>query len=229
MNARLTMILAACAAGVILPLVAAEGDILAESGDSPAFVVYTTDTATYAAMSSAEIAALPSVFRRAGETVTATSPNGIETTVPSSSLASILTSGGIWTLAGSGYGETLARVGVAWAVYGETGDILASFDGGSYGVDSMLEGPNRKIKRGMDVLSTAYSGDAWIGDASRASVLTFISPSGAETARNLSGTGASEFGFNNIGVWTVSLYSPFFGTTQEAEVTVSGGFFLVVR
>lgn len=228
MNARLTMILAACAAGAILPLVAADGDILAESGDSPAFAVYTTDTAKYAAMSTAEIAALPPVFRRAGETVTATSPNGIETAIPSSSLASILTSGGVWTLAGSGYGETLARVGVAWAVYGETGDILASFDGGSYGVDSMLEGPNRKIKRG-DVLPTAYSGDAWIGDASRASVLTFVSPSGAETTRNLFGTGASEFGFNNIGVWTVSLYSPFFGTTQEAEVAVSGGFFLIVR
>ena len=209
MNARLTMILAACAAGAILPLVAADGDILAESGDSPAFAVYTTDTAKYAAMSTAEIAALPPVFRRAGETVTATSPNGIETAIPSSSLASILTSGGVWTLAGSGYGETLARVGVAWAVYGETG-------------------PNRKIKRG-DVLPTAYSGDAWIGDASRASVLTFVSPSGAETTRNLSGTGASEFGFNNIGVWTVSLYSPFFGTTQEAEVAVSGGFFLIVR
>lgn len=111
----------ALVAGVILPLFAVDGTLLAESGNSPAFSVYSADGATYATSSAAEIAALPPVFSRSGETVTLTSPGGGATPLTSSSLASVLGAGGVWTLVNPAQGS--ARVGVAWKVYGDGGTL----------------------------------------------------------------------------------------------------------
>ena len=211
---RGTMILAAVL-GATLPLCAVDGTLLAQSGDSPEFDVYSADGATYAAMSASEIAGLMPVTWKAGETVTVTSPGGVETELTSPSLASVLNAGGVWTLANSVQGT--ARIGVAWSVYGDGGTLASGGMAGAYGVDSVQPGPDRRTKM-LDILPVAYSGDSWAGDMSQASSLTFTAPDGTATALNLSGTGTTYFRMAS-GLWTVCLQMAD-GATHTAELKV---------
>ena len=77
------LICAASLAGACA-LNAADGDLLAEDATGATFDVYSADGATYAAKSATEIAALPCVTYRAGETVTAEKWNGDETSLVAS-------------------------------------------------------------------------------------------------------------------------------------------------
>ena len=206
-----------------LPLFAVDGTLLAESGDSPEFSVYSAPGATYSAAKSAssEIAALPPVFSRAGETVTATSPGGVVTTLSSPSLVSVLDEGGVWSLFNSVQGS--ARIGVAWAVYDDGGTLASSASSGDYGVDSKQPGPDRKARL-ENMLPVSYSGDNWARDVAAAATLTFVSPDGDETVLNLTGMGATtQFRFDKSGSWTVTLTMAD-GVTRTAVISVSGGF-----
>ena len=212
MRIALRVFLAVFSANAVLPLCAVDGTVLGTSDASPAFAVYSVDGATYAAMSQAEIVALPPLFSRSGETVTATSPSGGVVTLSSSSLASVLDAGGVWTIANSVQGT--AHVGVAWAVYAD-GGALAEGVSGAYTVESMSP-------------PVAYSGDDWLGNPSAASTLGFVSPSGDGTNMNLVGCGAQQFTFNKAGQWMVRLTAG--GKVREAEVTIiKGGFGLSIR
>ena len=206
-----------------LPLFAVDGTLLAESGDSPEFSVYSAPGATYSAAKSAssEIASLPPVFSRAGETVTPTSPGGVVTTLSSPSLVSVLDEGGVWSLFNSVQGS--ARIGVAWAVYDDGGTLASSASSGDYGVDSKQPGPDRKARL-ENMLPVSYSGDNWVRDVAAAATLTFVSPDGDETVLNLTGTGATtQFRFDKSGSWTVTLTMAD-GVTRTAVISVSGGF-----
>jgi len=225
MTIRFRIVLAAAiAATATLPLFAVDGTLLAQSGDSPAFDVYSVDNATYSVASLAEIAALPRVFSRAGETVTATSPDDSVTTLSSPSLVSVLVAGGVWTLADSAQGS--ARVGVAWTVYGD-GGMLATGVSGPYAVESARPGPDRKTHMSA-ALPVAYTGDNWIGDAAKAATLVFTSPSGVVTELDLTGTGANRFRFGESGQWNVRLAMND-GVTLEAVVSIVGGLYLTFR
>lgn len=227
MRTQFGTILVMAATGVTLPLLADEP--LANSGLSPTFRVYSTEDAKYSVSSSAEIDALPPVSIRDGETVTATSCTGVATELESSSLVSVLDMGGIWTLANSGQGT--AKIGVAWTVNGDFDIPLASASVyGTYAADSKQTGPNRKVNM-SDVPPVAYSGDDWVGDVSKAATLTFVSPSGVETAINLTGTGTtapSQFKFNKTGRWTVRLAMAD-STERTAQINVTGGFEIILR
>ena len=210
---------------VVLPLFAVDGELLAESGDSPTFSVYSADGATYATGSTAEIAALPPVVSRSGETVTVTSPSGGLTPLSSSSLAGVLDAGGVWTLVNSAQGS--ARVGVAWNVYSDGGTLASGGAAGTYDVDSEQFGPDRRI-RITDMLPVAYTGDDWAGDAMAAATLTFVSPEGISTTLNLTGTGATtQFRFGKSGNWTVTLEMAN-GSTRTAVIRVIGGLTIII-
>ena len=215
----------ACAA---MQLRATDGTLRAESGDSAPFAVYSVDGTTYSAATSAEIAALPPVFRRVGETVTATSPDGSVTTLDSSSLASILNAGGVWTLANSVQGS--ARIGVAWAVYGDGGLLASGAFADPYAVESKHAGPDRKVLV-CGAPPVSYTGDNWIGDLAKASTVTFTPPEGSgldATTLNLTGTGVRSFTFPKSGTWTVRLVEATTGTVRLAKISVRGGFTVIV-
>ena len=208
---------------------AGNGDVMATSNPT-AFRVYTTTDATYAAMSAADVAALMPVTYRVGETVTAVSRNGESSTLvtAAATIGSVTftpDAGGIWTLENSN-GET-ARIGVAWEVYGDGGMLAAGTASSAYVVDSEYDGPDRKTYRNGAPL-VAYSGDDWIGDAAKAVTLTFVSPDGAETALNLSGTGTTSFLFDKSGTWTVFLAMAD-GTIKESTILVEGGLVIVIK
>ena len=166
------------------------------------------------------------VTYQAGETVTATAPDGTVSTLAQSaasagSVAFAPTAGGLWKLANSS-GET-ALVGVAWSVFGDG----SSQDFGPYTpfrMDTVGEGPNRKSKAG-NTPPVAYTGDNWAGDASKASTLTFTPPTGAgisASTQSFTGTGATPFRFKGLGDWTVQLTMAD-GTTLNAVITLDGG------
>jgi len=208
---------------------AADGDLLAEDATGATFDVYSVDGATYAAKSAAEIAALPHVTWRTGETVIATKWNGDETALVASAASAGSTAfapdaGGVWILNNSAQGT--ARICVPWAVYGDSMS-LTSAASPSYAADSRQDGPNRTTRR-KEALSVAYTGDNWIGDISKAATLTFTSPSGTATTLNRTGTGATLFNFNEVGDWTVQL-AMLDGTTRNAVITINGGFFIAIQ
>ena len=221
------IIFAAVAAGAVQPLHATDGELLVQSDDSAPFAVYSVDDAVYATSSLSEIASLPPVFSRPGETVTATSPSGVAAILGSASLASVLNAGGVWTLANSVHG--FARIGVAWAVYGDGGTLATGGAAEAYAADSMQSGPNRRIHF-HDVLPVAYTGDNWVGDASKAATVTFTPPAGSgldPTTLNLTGTGTQSFAFQKPGLWTVRLTMSN-GMVREATVNISTGMMLIV-
>ena len=75
----------------------------------------------------------------------------------------------------------------------------------SFPLDGKQPGPDRKAIR-SEVLPVAYSGDNWIGGASKTASVTFVPPDGAEpTTLELGGTGAVPFAFRQVERWTVRL------------------------
>ena len=95
----------------------------------------------------------------------------------------------------------------------------------NYPIDSKQSGP-RRVTSMQDVLPVAYSGDNWRRDVSKAATLTFISPSGAETAIARTGTGTEAFTFDALGVWTVRLTMAD-GNMQEAAINIIKKLFTV--
>ena len=168
----------------------------------------------------------------AGATLTATAPDGTPSTLVSAASADGAYSwtgaaGGVWTLANSVHG--FARIGVAWAVYGDGGTLATGGAAEAYAADSMQSGPNRRIHF-HDVLPVAYTGDNWVGDASKAATVTFTPPAGSgldPTTLNLTGTGTQSFAFQKPGLWTVRLTMSN-GMVREATVNISTGMMLIV-
>ena len=213
-----------------------DGTFMANGSFAGTFSVYTSDDATYAVESAAAFADLPPVFYREGETVTATAwDEAAKTLVADASDAgtmalgsAALDAGGVWTLANSGQGT--AFVGVAWSVYGDGGMLAADGPVSGYVVDTMQDGPDRKLWD-RNAPPVAYSGDNWAGDISKAATVTFTPPTGSglepTTWNDLSGgSGVRAFAFSKPGKWTV-LMTFADGTTREATVKVVGGFIMV--
>lgn len=209
-------------------LCAADGDLLA-TDTSEGFVVYTSDDSLYSAKSSAEVAALPPVAYRAGETVKIKTPNGtISTLVEAQSsggtvslTSSEIASGGAYTFVNSVQGE--ARVGVSWSLGG--GGTLSSYESTAFRVDSIQDGPNRRTSMSA-APAVAYSGNDWKSGLSRGGDLTIVSPLGV--THQFTGEGAQTFPFDKSGVWKVTL-SPKQGSICEALISVMNGFYVVVQ
>jgi len=226
MRKRFAMFLVAWAAA--FPLLAADGDLLAETAVAATFDVRTFDNATFVAKSAAEIAALMPVTWRTGDTVDVIPPQGAASTLVTDAASAGSTqfapdAGGIWTLVNSAQGK--ARIGVAWSVYGDGGMLVTSGNSPEYAVDSLQEGPNREImmKKGLPV---AYSGDLWHGSATASSTLTVTQPSGASEDIPLVGAGVYDVPFNKAGRWRLSLVVA--DATLESEVDVKSlGFQLI--
>lgn len=95
-------------------------------------------------------------------------------------------------------------------------------------LDTKEPGPDRRAKRDVP-LAFAYSGDDWTRtNLVAASTLSFVSPQGSVEALNGTGTGVEVRPLRKAGVWTVTLSGDSV-TTLTAEISVAGGFFLVVR
>ncbi len=201
---------------------AADGDLLASTtSPSPAFEVWTADTATWTAADAAAIAALPPIAWLAGETVTATDRNGTATTLATSaatagSAAFAPNAGGVWTLENSAQGT--ARIGVPWAVFADGGMLDAGAASPEFVVDAKQAGPDRRTSR-LDVPPLAWTCDHWARGSSATATLTLTAPSGAETVLARTGTGAEAFDFSPAGVWTAALAMAD-GTTLSATLNI---------
>ena len=211
-------------------LYATDGTVLADSPTSATFSVHAVDEEPLSASSAAELAAFPHVAWLAGETVTATSSRGETSTLVSDAASAgdaafpPVGSGGVWTLVNSSHGTV--RIGIPWSVYGDSGQ-LASGVSGAYVVDALQDGPDRKIRR-KDTPPVAYSGDEWIGAASKTATLTLAPSAGEATVLALDGTGATPFKFT-ADEWTVTLAADGYPTRTAYLNVTSGGFFLVVK
>ena len=124
-------------------------------------------------------------------------------------------------------GMCLSSVGDAWRVATVADGSRHVSTAVSYPVDCVRAGPNRSANQ-QKVLPIAYSGDEWLGSASAASTVTFVSPTGESTSLNLSGTGVTRFTFDKTGAWTVRLVMEN-GTTKEAVVRITAGFIIEFR
>ena len=172
------------------------------------------------------------VTYQAGETVTATAPDGTVTTLASNaatagSAAFVPAAGGLWKLANSS-GETVL-LGVAWSVFND-GTSQNSAPYTPLALDTVGEGPNRKAKARQHP-PVAYTGDNWTGSASAVSTLTFTPPADSAdiaTTLDLTGTGATPFRFRGAGEWTV-LLAMADGTTLQAAINIDGGTVFYVR
>ena len=228
MNRKLLVFCVASLAGACA-LNAADGDLLAEDATGATFDVYSAECATYAAKSVAEIAALPRVTYRAGETVTAEKWNGDETSLVASaasagSAAFAPNVGGVWILSNSAQGT--ARICVPWSVYGDSMSLMSAASP-VYAADSTQSGPNRRTRK-HDAPAIAYTGDNWVGDATKAATLTLTSPGGLVTNMTFTGTGAIPFSFKGSGDWAVRLAMAD-GRMYNASIYIDGGFVISFR
>jgi len=114
-----------------------------------------------------------------------------------------------------------------WRLIASEGGCLYKSAAIAYVADSVQEGPDRRTKT-HDALPVAYSGDNWSGGTAAAATLTFTSPDGTSTVLERTGTGTLPFVFNRPGAWMVRLEMAS-GTAFDAEVSVIGGFVLIVR
>lgn len=234
MNRKLLVICATSLAGACA-LHAADGDFKASGAYGGTFAVNTLDASPFVATSAAEIAELPPVAWRKGDTVTATSQGGAVTVLATDAATDgaeqfVPSVDGAWTIENS-EGET-ARIIIPFSRLGDYSvSLAAGAAAAGYGVDSLLKGPFRKVKDRV-YPPTAYTGDDWVRDAAAASTVTFTPPSGsgiAATTLNLTGTGATQFTFNTAEHWKVTL-SMADGTTREAQINIQrAGFVLIVR
>ena len=166
-----------------------------------------------------------------GDTVTVVSPTGaVSTLVEDAPAAGGRTftpdAGGLWRIANSK--GSVAYVGVGWSVFGD-GTTQMSSPLAPIAIHTAGPGPDRR-GRVNEFPPVAYSGDYWIGDASKAVRLTFTPPAESglsPTVINRTGTGIQSFTFDEAGSWTV-LMEMADGTTREATVFVKAGFVLMV-
>jgi hypothetical protein len=183
------------------------GDTVAATAGACTFRINTKDSPQYG-YTIDDVASFPVTWRE-GETVNVTDRNGDAATGYPSSAAALDGSksfdpsvGGVWTLVNSESGT--AYIVVPW-LPGEMGDVLAATGIGSpFGVDTLVEGPDRKGKK-KELISTAFSGDDWAGHASAESTLRFTAPDSTVTSIAKTGTGSHSFTFDQTGAWTVEL------------------------
>ena len=90
--------------------------------------------------------------------------------------------------------------------------------GVGYPIDSKQSGPRRMTSLPV-AMPVSYSGDDWHRDMAQASSLTFVSPTGAETTIDCTGTGAVAFTFDTVGIWTVRLTMAD-STVREAVINI---------
>lgn len=196
----------------ILPLAAADGDFIAETAQAETFRLYVNERNAYSLESAEEVASWPIVWRK-GETVSAAAMDGTlyalsDGTGDATSAILPEQKGGVWMFSDTSEGMVrTARVVVPWELYQGTGvPLVQSASFGSYAVDFMQDGPDRKVKDGH-ITPIAYSGDNWGGRSESAqSTLTITSPSGVLCcSENLVGTGIYPFELNSVGRWTLAL------------------------
>ena len=206
------------------------------TSDAVAINLHTDDAALR--FSSAELAA-KQVTYRAGETVTLTAPDGTTATVVADAAAAGgaalavgaggLSSDGLWRLDNSN--GSVAFVGVAWETFGAA--WRQAGDGRSMALDTLAEGPDRKLKK-SEVPPVAYSGDDWAGDLSKAATVRFTSPGGSTITWNRTGTDAETFTFNERGTWKVELWYEGSDTSGDPDATAkidisTVGFMLIIK
>ena len=95
-----------------------------------------------------------------------------------------------------------------------------------YAVDGRTAGPDRRLGV-KDCMPLAYTGDGWMRDPSAASMLTIVSPSGAQTDYSLSGTSTLPFTPSENGKWIISLISG--EDSLTAQINVIGGLIMSFR
>jgi len=216
-------------ATVFLALGAWGDEAFQDIATSAAYTGFAIDTRGFVTSQTASVAGI--TYREA-ETVTATAPDGTQTALVTSATAAgdttlTANASGLWKLANSN-GESV-WVGVAWDAFG--GWTLEPVSSGTFVMDTVGEGPDRKLKK-REAPPVAYSGDDWAGDLSKAATLTFTPPDGGEAQTptlDPTGTGVKSFTFDKPGNWTVTLTFAD-GTTKTAIVTIqTAGFMLIVR
>jgi hypothetical protein len=108
------------------------------------------------------------------------------------------------------------------------GDCVCGADGAVFPLETAQTGPDRRMKTALKFLPFAYSGDDWGFDPVAASVLTFTSPTSAETAVACVGTGSLTPSFRlTSGVWTVALSG---ASSLSARIDIpNDGTFLKMR
>ena len=124
-------------------------------------------------------------------------------------------------------GFAMEKVGDGvWSLVSSSDGRLYTWAQIAYRADSRREGPDR-MSKSTAVPPVAYSGDDWLGAASKASTLTFVSPDGTETILDKTGTGAQSFTFDKPGHWTVRLVAG--GTTRTADILIRDTFTVIIR
>jgi hypothetical protein len=143
--------------------------------------------------------------------------------------------GGIWNLTNSN--GVQARIGIAWAVFGDGGTLAETSAGTGFIADAAQTGPDRKLKK-SEVPPVAYSGDDWASVATGATLpaatITFTSPGGSATTWSKAGTGADTFTFSERGTWKVELWYEGSDTSGDPDATAqiniqTAGFMLIIK
>lgn len=216
----------AVATGAALPCFA-DYAVTEATSSSQTFALYTSAAATPTyAVSSGALASPFNITYRDGETVSATSPAGATTALSGAGgqISFTPSSGGVWKFANSN-GAT-AQVGVGWDVHGD-GFAPQGSEAQIVRIETVYEGPDRRVNISAPFPPLAYSGDDWKFAADAAATLTVTSPSGESTQFDLAGTGKRQFAFNRAGQWTVTLASA--SGTRTATVTVTGGLMIIIQ
>ena len=216
----------AAATGAALPCFA-DYAVTEATSSSQTFALYTSAAATPTyAVSSGALASPFNITYRDGETVSATSPAGATTALSGAGgqISFTPSSGGVWKFINSN-GET-AQVGVGWDVHGDGFEPQGS-EAQIVRIETVYEGPDRKVRISAPYPPLAYSGDDWTFAADAAATLTVTSPSGESTQFDLVGTGSRQFAFNKSGYWTVALASA--SGTRTATINVVSGLVIIFK
>lgn len=199
---------AAIFASAVFVLHAADGDVIATSGEVEFF--YNSLEESPFGLVSADSFFAPVTWRMS-ETVTVTAPDGTTTTMAENASEEgtstfTPTLGGVWKLSNSVSGTV--KVCVPWSIYNDGESATVTSAAAVFAADTVESGPNRNTKK-REHLPIAYSGDDWIGDLAKASSLTFTPPadSGIEewTLDMVNGQGAQPVELKVSGDWIVTL------------------------
>ena len=175
------------------------------------------------------LAARPVTYR-AGETVTATAPDGTSATLVADAAADggavfSPTAAGLWTLSNSNGASAL--VGIAWSVFGAAWSV-ASPPASPVVLDTAGPGPDRRVRDPGPFPGIAFTGDGWARASAAASTLALTAPDGTATSSALAGTGTVPFAPSVPGVWTAAL--SWGSTTLSASIEVLAvGTVMIVR
>ena len=113
-----------------------------------------------------------------------------------------------------GFGLETWSSGDVWRMRTAANGNLCTWGEAFFAMDGERPGPDRRVYR-QDVWPVASYADGLNGDASAASSLTVVSPSGRTVALALAGAVLTPVLFDEAGTWTLSL------ATDDAELTSS--------